>query len=513
MWLMPSYGRPEVLRHLLDAPGGWPGRVTVIVNEDDPRLAGYWQVIDALGSGLELSGSTLVRSPKAPWKLLIAPAGSRFANAAQFGYSSYPTEPFYGIIDDDYFPITPGWHEKMVAAAGATHIAIANNKVNFPSLYTCRVMGGELARAIGTIAPGKMRHNFSDDTWASFAEDFKLLRPLEDVIVEHRHHLFDQGVKKDATYDRGSKDFDEDRKLYGEWRRSDERRGQCASVAKLLGINISVTDLSKVKLAVCVPVQNHSVDVSFFLSFHKTSSVLGKKGVTHLLQVAAGGSHIGKSREHVLWCAMKAMPDLTHILFIDDDMGWDPDLIIRLLCADHEFAAVAGVKKKEPLAVCYNAFPDPQTLHPLTRFMKIRHVGFAFVLLKRSVIEKMTEAYPELEYDTEGHGREWALFYDLMWDRRPEKTLPERLSEDFAFCERWRRIGGEIWLDPYAELVHAGRKEYTGAAADLFRLPDGADTALVPKERLVQLEAAERLAHQLTPPANPIAFRSPADAA
>lgn len=458
MWLMPSYGRPQALRKLLDAPGGWPDQVLVLVNADDPELQRYRQARDALFAQTLLD---------VPWQLHVVPAGSRFADAVRHAYESYPSEPFYGIIDDDYWPVTPGWHETMVEAAGPHHVAIANNRVNFPSCCTCRAMGGELARAIGTIAPGKMRHNYSDDTWAAFAEDFKLLRPLEDVIVEHRHHLFDKDVVKDATYQRGSGDFANDTELYAQWRNGDERRQQCERVAHLLGVNVTTTDFSKVKLAICVPIQNHSVDIAFHHSFHRTTALLAQKRISYCVQEAIGGSHIGKAREHVLWAALKAMPSATHILFIDDDMGWDAKLVTRLICADHDFAAVAGVKKVDQLAVCYNALPDPQTLHPITRFMKIRHVGFAFVLLKRCVIERMIEAYAELEYNTDGHGREWALFFDMMWQQHAEGPA-ERLSEDFAFCQRWTQIGGEIWLDAHASLIHAGRKEYTGAASDLF---------------------------------------------
>lgn len=464
MWLLPSFGRPQILRNLLDAPGGWPAIVYVLVNFDDPEKDRYQQVLDALVIEAE---SRLIPRQTIPWRILIVPDGSRFADAVRVAFYAHKEEPFFGIIDDDYWPVTPGWHEKMVAAAGPNAISIANNKQNFPSLYTCRVMGGELARAIGTIAPGGMRHNYSDDTWASFAKDFNLLRPLEDVIVEHRHHLFDNAVMKDATYDRGSGDFDKDKKLYAEWRNSDERLQQVQRVADLLGVKISVTDFSKVKLAICVPIQNSSVDIAFHHSFHRTTALLAQKRISYMVQEAVGGSHIGKAREHVLWAALKAMPDATHLLFIDDDMGWDANLVTRLLAADHDFAAIAGMKKIDTPSPCYNALPDPQTFHPTTKFMAVRHIGFAFVLLKRSVIERMVAALPYLEYDTDGHGREWALFYDMLW-KQDHKVLPDRLSEDFAFCERWRMCGGEIWMDPYASLIHAGRKEYTGSAADLL---------------------------------------------
>ena len=471
MWLMPSYGRPHVLRDLLAAPGGWPERVTVLVNEDDPKVERYFETLDSLF--LQMS-ERMVPRRSVPWQIFLVPVGSRFAEAVRAAFEAHPNEPFYGIIDDDYWPVTPGWHDKLVEAAGDRLISSANNLVNFPKLYCCRVMGGELARAIGTITPGKMRHDFSDDAWASFGEDFKVLRPIEDVIVEHHHPTFYKSIKADETYKRI--EHDEDARLYAQWRASDERREQCERVALLLGGNFTIANLSTVNLLLCVPIQNSSVDIAFYHSFHRTMEYLAKRGVRVTIQEAAGGSHIGKAREQVLWAGLRANPRATHIMFIDDDMGWEPKLITRLISADHDFAAVSGVKKTEKLAVCYNAFPDPQVLHPLTKFMRVRHIGFAFVLLKRGVIERLCQAYPELEYNTDGHGREWALFFDLMW-KQPQHDLPDRLSEDFSFCERWRRIGGEIWIDPYASIIHAGRKEYTGAPADLFPKQEAASAA------------------------------------
>lgn len=151
-------------------------------------------------------------------------------------------------------------------------------------------------------------------------------------------------------------------------------------------------------------------------------------------------------------------------MFIDSDMGWQPKQIIRLLTADLEFACIVGVRKTDELKLCCN-FLDKQEFHPVTKFMKLRHVGFAFVLMKVSVIEKMMKAYPDLRYNA-GDNAEYALFLDMIdkgWGKHGE-----RLSEDFSFCKRWRDIGGEIWCDPEAAIIHSGRKEYTGKVSDLY---------------------------------------------
>ena len=74
------------------------------------------------------------------------------------------------------------------------------------------------------------------------------------------------------------------------------------------------------------------------------------------------------------------------------------------------------------------------------------------MLLKRRVIERMVEAYPETRYtnvhaysNAASGGDSYALF-DCMID----KATNAYVSEDFGFCQRWRDIGGRSGSIPRA---------------------------------------------------------------
>jgi hypothetical protein len=45
------------------------------------------------------------------------------------------------------------------------------------------------------------------------------------------------------------------------------------------------------------------------------------------------------------------------------------------------------------------------------------------------------------------------------------------LSEDYAFCARWRALGGEIWLDLHSRLTHTGTSSYEGDCAGRYAAP------------------------------------------
>jgi hypothetical protein len=44
------------------------------------------------------------------------------------------------------------------------------------------------------------------------------------------------------------------------------------------------------------------------------------------------------------------------------------------------------------------------------------------------------------------------------------------LSEDYAFCRRWRDIGGKIWVDLHCKLLHLGQHNFRGDLAESLRL-------------------------------------------
>ena len=101
-------------------------------------------------------------------------------------------------------------------------------------------------------------------------------------------------------------------------------------------------------------------------------------------------------------------------------------------------------------------------------FVTGSYAGTGFMLIKRRVIERMIAAYPETKYEVahtyprvaKQSPNQYALF-DCMID--PKSHI--YLSEDFAFCERWRALGGKIWLDTKTRLVHTGVYNYEGTPA------------------------------------------------
>jgi hypothetical protein len=184
-------------------------------------------------------------------------------------------------------------------------------------------------------------------------------------------------------------------------------------------------------------------------------------------------------------------PTATHLMFIDADIGFTPDQVERLLAFDQDVAAGMyplkiihydervghRVLAGEPLETAQlryvGALCQGEALSMEDGFATGIFAGAGFLLIKRRVLEAMIAAYPETRY-TASHNLEapsasenqYALFDCII-----EPETGHYLSEDYAFCHRWRALGGKVWLDTRSRLMHTGPREFVGDAAARHMAP------------------------------------------
>src|SRR5260370_993068 len=83
----------------------------------------------------------------------------------------------------------------------------------------------------------------------------------------------------------------------------------------------------------------------------------------------------------------------------------------------------------------------------------------ALSLIRRAARERARAAHPELGAalsDLGPGGADPAMVFDTMI----EAETGQHLSEDYAFCRRWRDLGGDIWADMESRLTHVGHAAY-----------------------------------------------------
>ena len=104
--------------------------------------------------------------------------------------------------------------------------------------------------------------------------------------------------------------------------------------------------------------------------------------------------------------------------------------------------------------------------------VEVMEIGTGFMLVKREVFDKYKEEYPHLNYKPDHIGqanfdgsRYIHAYFDTVIDSTDSITgggSDRYLSEDYMFCQMWRKIGGEIYLCPWMKTQHIGTYAFTG---------------------------------------------------
>jgi glycosyltransferase involved in cell wall biosynthesis len=207
---------------------------------------------------------------------------------------------------------------------------------------------------------------------------------------------------------------------------------------------------------VLIATPSHSGDncCHYTLSLLDTIATLGReRGLSCQPFFVMGNAVISYARALCVHKFMELGAD--YLLFIDSDLRWSAEGAVALIDSPHEF--VAGVY---PLKMDKKIFMTRNLREtPTQNYLEADGVPGGFMRLKRSVIEKMIKAYPETKVtfhkDKPDEQNVYLLFEHMIVDDEP-------LGEDYAFCERWRRIGGKIFINPGLPFAHYGRGEWRG---------------------------------------------------
>ena len=145
------------------------------------------------------------------------------------------------------------------------------------------------------------------------------------------------------------------------------------------------------------------------------------------------------------------------MVFIDSDVGFDADALLKLVNRDKDVVAGVYPLKQDILEFPLVLYFDPKTNNckeESTGLVTAEMVPTGMLKLTRSVFEKMDVHY-NIPKDHEGvkeYFKTGIIFPDD----------PTWYGEDVAFCKRWLAIGGELFIEPNINFTHTGVKHYKG---------------------------------------------------
>ena len=180
--------------------------------------------------------------------------------------------------------------------------------------------------------------------------------------------------------------------------------------------------------------------------------------------------------------------EYTHLLFVDSDIDFQFETIMKMLKADKDVIAnvypmnkinwekiwqrvqKGTIKSANDLQLSGHMFPikveDENRIEVKNGIMEVTHAPTGCMLIKREAINKMVEKYQDLKIvqPTILNGSAEMLddtmynFFDTLHDKENKKYY----GEDFGFCQKWRDIGGKCFVYINDYISHVGEYSYTG---------------------------------------------------
>lgn len=256
----------------------------------------------------------------------------------------------------------------------------------------------------------------------------------------------------------------------------------------MLDVNtIPKVDSGNINLLIALPAYCSQTYVQHNRSLRALEHLLRKLGVSYNIAETQTESLIPRARNAFanICCFDRDAEgkQYTHLLFLDVDIGFNPDNVVQMLGWDQDICAlpypcktinwsyiVAAVKRgvEEPLALSrMGSRPIINSTEPTLPFNvdeptdTFPQLGTGLLLIKRGVFEKMAEnenrRYILMPGERLFGPRDFA--YDFFQIGINPKTRYYD-SEDYRFCLDAKELGFKTWLLPWAVTSHTGQLDF-----------------------------------------------------
>ena len=261
-------------------------------------------------------------------------------------------------------------------------------------------------------------------------------------------------------------------------------------------VKVSIEELRKRKLFLATPMYGGNCVGMYTRAVADLAAICAKYGIPLQLYFLFNESLITRARNY---CADEFLrSDATHMLFIDSDIGFNPQDVLALLAmqdddSDYDVIGAPYPKKcisweKIKMAVDKGvADEDPNKLEkfvgdyvfnprngqreiPIGEPVEVMEMGTGFMMIRRKTFDKYKEVFPHLHYKpdhirTEAFDgtREIMAYFDCIIDPVSKRYL----SEDYMFGYNVQKAGMKVWFCPWMQTQHVGTYVFGGSLADL----------------------------------------------
>jgi len=209
---------------------------------------------------------------------------------------------------------------------------------------------------------------------------------------------------------------------------------------------------------------------SYAVSLAGTAQALTVAGIRFDIETLQGCCHVDDARNILFRNFLQS--ECTDLFFLDADLGWQPNNVIRLLKLPGDIVAGVYPHKSDTETYPFHAFEGESRANEFGLF-EMPKVATGFMRIRREVIaalyerEKTKERLMWLDGDS-------AQLNKLPVARICERGFVRELglehlsrthasqSGDYVLCLKARSLGYRVWADPDMRFNHSGDKTWHG---------------------------------------------------
>jgi hypothetical protein len=214
-------------------------------------------------------------------------------------------------------------------------------------------------------------------------------------------------------------------------------------------------------VVLATPCLSGRVTVDYVQSLVATVSLLGNHGYVVECRAQVGDCFVDKARNALVRHFMQGPGE--NLIFLDDDLGWPAEAVLRLLQAPGPVVSGAYPLKWEkggfPVIFKDGAVVGEDGLIPA------EVVPGGFLKVQRWVFDAIKEAWPDAWYRNPDIGADTSDVFHAYFETGRNQNH-EFLGEDFHFCRRLKALGIEILIMPDIDFIHTdNRHKFQGNLA------------------------------------------------
>ena len=190
--------------------------------------------------------------------------------------------------------------------------------------------------------------------------------------------------------------------------------------------------------------------------------------------------------------------DAQHLMFIDSDIGFNPQDVIALMALqvqDKKYDIIGGPYPKKCIswekikhavdkgvadddANVLEKFVGDYVFNPkggaqsiaISEPAEVLEIGTGFMMVTKDAMGKFRDTYPQYMYKPDhvrtehfDGTREIMMYFQAEVDPKSKRYL----SEDYWFCQKAQEAELRTWLCPWMKMQHVGTYIFGGSLADL----------------------------------------------